>query len=877
MRHLAAARYFEALGTDEIAAALAGHYLAAHGLATDPDEASALATQARIALVAAAERARALGANDQTVALFEQALGVTTELGERARLELQAGEAAMLANSTEAFERLLGLAIADARVVGDLPALARAAASLGRGRTLQYRVAEAIAGLEAASAETTDLEGDPAVVSLGITLGTAYYFNDDPRRAIELLDRMLETAERLDIAPAVAEALISRGAALSDLGRYYEGVAAIDGGIALADDLDLPLVQLRGLAAKALALVYRDARASLDIQVQAIELAKRLGARISVVRATGNAIEQAWDLGEWAWAERAMASMASEDLEPIDQAMLLLQQTRLAARRGGDTEAFWAAALALIPDQSDDNVRALFLDSEFTMAQALGQWRRMADCCRELGHRSRLNAAHDLRPCRRRDGDAGRGRCGARRPRGVGCDRGARADARRPACGRARGDRRPRRRRGARAGGLQGGDRSRRRLRADRSRPRSWGSRRCARSAPTTTWRQPPEGGPERPSRASAPWRSWTAWTTRSTCTGPAGRDPPARRSGPARRRSAPDDAAIATMSAAPPPGGPRYTRRPMTVTATPAPKSSILLEIEVPADRLDRAVRDATARLSRRTRVAGFRPGKAPRPILERVLGPTAVLDEAVEHLVQDAYRDAIIEQGIVPLTNADVEVVEADEGKPLRFKATVQVRPEVTLGDYGSFNFAPEIETIDDAKVDKVVDELRDQNATLAAVEDRAAKDGDWAVIGFAGTQDGVPFEGGTADRMPLIIGEDRLIPGFEANLVGLKPGDVDRVRHHLPRRLPGGDARRPAGPLRGRPQGAAREDPPRRGRRVRAEHGRLRGPGRAQGGHRRRASAATRSTGPATSSPTRSSSTPSPTRPSSSRTSWSTRRSR
>ena len=211
-----------------------------------------------------------------------------------------------------------------------------------------------------------------------------------------------------------------------------------------------------------------------------------------------------------------------------------------------------------------------------------------------------------------------------------------------------------------------------------------------------------------------------------------------------------------------------------MHVTATPAPKSSILLEIEVPPDRLDRAVRDAVGRLSRRTRVAGFRPGKAPRPILERVLGPGAVLDEAVDHLVQDAYREAVIEQGIVPLTNADVEVVEAVEGKPLRFKATVQVRPEVQLGDYQQFNFAPEIESVDEAKVDKVVDELRDQNATLAAVEDRGARDGDWAVIGFVGTREGEPFDGGTAERMPLIIGEDRLIPGFEANLVGLKPGE-------------------------------------------------------------------------------------------------------
>lgn len=210
-----------------------------------------------------------------------------------------------------------------------------------------------------------------------------------------------------------------------------------------------------------------------------------------------------------------------------------------------------------------------------------------------------------------------------------------------------------------------------------------------------------------------------------------------------------------------------------MTVTATPAPKSTILLEIELPPERLDRAVRDATQRLSRRTRVAGFRPGKAPRPILERVLGPGAILDEAVDHLVQDAYRAAIVEQQILPLANADVEVVQAEEGKPLIFKATVPVRPEVKLGDYRNFPFSPEITPVDDPKVDTVIDELRDQNATLAAVEDRPARNGDWAVIGFTGTRDGEPFEGGTADRMPLIIGEDRLIPGFEANLVGLEVG--------------------------------------------------------------------------------------------------------
>jgi trigger factor len=211
-----------------------------------------------------------------------------------------------------------------------------------------------------------------------------------------------------------------------------------------------------------------------------------------------------------------------------------------------------------------------------------------------------------------------------------------------------------------------------------------------------------------------------------------------------------------------------------MNVTATPAPNSSVVLEVELPAARLDRAVRDAVGRLSRRTRVPGFRPGKAPRPMLERVLGPGIVLDDAVDHLVQDAYREALVEKEILPLANANVEVVQAEEGKPLIFKATVPVRPEIKLGDYRNFNFKPEIETIDDARVDQVIDELRDQHATLAPVEDRAAGKGDFAVVGFHGTRDGVPFEGGSRDRMPLVLGEDRLIPGFEDHVIGLRIGE-------------------------------------------------------------------------------------------------------
>ncbi len=212
-----------------------------------------------------------------------------------------------------------------------------------------------------------------------------------------------------------------------------------------------------------------------------------------------------------------------------------------------------------------------------------------------------------------------------------------------------------------------------------------------------------------------------------------------------------------------------------MQITTTPAAKSTVIVEVEVPADKLATAVGEATRALSRRTRVPGFRPGKAPRGVLEAVLGHGAVLDEAVDRLVQSAYRDALIEKEILPLTNADVEIVQAEEGKPLIFKATVPVRPEVELGDYKNFNFRPDIETIDDSRVDKVIEELRDQNATLAPVEDRKAQKGDYAVIKYDGTRDGVAFEGGSAERMPLIIGEDRLIPGFEDELVGLAVGDT------------------------------------------------------------------------------------------------------
>ena len=104
-------------------------------------------------------------------------------------------------------------------------------------------------------------------------------------------------------------------------------------------------------------------------------------------------------------------------------------------------------------------------------------------------------------------------------------------------------------------------------------------------------------------------------------------------------------------------------------------------------------------------------------------------------------------------------------------RSSVRVPVRPEVMLGDYASFPFTPQVDEVTDAQVDQVVEQLRDQQATLVPVEDRGAQEGDFAVIGFFGERDGKPVDGAAAERFPLVIGKERMIPGFEANLVGMR----------------------------------------------------------------------------------------------------------
>jgi trigger factor len=200
-----------------------------------------------------------------------------------------------------------------------------------------------------------------------------------------------------------------------------------------------------------------------------------------------------------------------------------------------------------------------------------------------------------------------------------------------------------------------------------------------------------------------------------------------------------------------------------------------MVLEIEVPPEEVDRHFATAYRHVAERTKVPGFRPGKAPRNVIDRFVGRGSVLAETIDHLVSDAYDKALDQAAVIPIDQPEVDIDPASlaEGKAITFTATVPVRPDVTLGAYTGYPFSLESPEVTDDQVAQVITELREQQATLRPIDERGAAAGDVAAVKFVGTIDGKPFEGGSADRLPLVIGEDRMIPGWEDHLVGLEVG--------------------------------------------------------------------------------------------------------
>ncbi len=212
-----------------------------------------------------------------------------------------------------------------------------------------------------------------------------------------------------------------------------------------------------------------------------------------------------------------------------------------------------------------------------------------------------------------------------------------------------------------------------------------------------------------------------------------------------------------------------------VTVATRPEPGSKMILEIEVPPEEVDRHFATAYQHVAERTKVPGFRPGKAPRQVIDRFVGRGSVLAEALDHLVSDAYEAALRQTDVWPIDQPDVDIDPAGlaEGQAITFTATVPVRPDVELGSYADYPFTLESPEVTDDQVAAVIEELRDQQATLRPIDGRPAAKGDIASVKFVGSIDGEPFEGGSADRLPIVIGEDRMIPGWEDQLVDMEIG--------------------------------------------------------------------------------------------------------
>ncbi|MEE1248634.1 MAG: trigger factor [Lachnospiraceae bacterium] len=220
-----------------------------------------------------------------------------------------------------------------------------------------------------------------------------------------------------------------------------------------------------------------------------------------------------------------------------------------------------------------------------------------------------------------------------------------------------------------------------------------------------------------------------------------------------------------------------------MSVQVENLEKNMVKLTIEVPAEKLEEALNAAYMKQKNRISVPGFRKGKVPRAMIEKMYGPEIFYEDAANSLMQETYPDAVKESGVDIVSQPTVDVTQIEKGKAFIFTAEVAVRPEVTLGKYKGVTVTKIDTSVTDEEVEKELENERNKNARTVTVTDRAIANGDTAVIDFEGFIDGVAFEGGKGENQPLEIGSHTFIDTFEDQLVGKNAGDEVDVNVTFP----------------------------------------------------------------------------------------------
>lgn len=220
-----------------------------------------------------------------------------------------------------------------------------------------------------------------------------------------------------------------------------------------------------------------------------------------------------------------------------------------------------------------------------------------------------------------------------------------------------------------------------------------------------------------------------------------------------------------------------------MSVQVETLEKNMAKLTIEVPAEELEKALQASYLKQKNQISLPGFRKGKVPRNMIEKMYGPEIFFEDAANQLIRENYGDAADESGIEIVSRPVIDITQIEKGKPFIFTAEVAVKPEVTLGKYKGVTVTKIDVTVTDEEVDAAVEKERNNNARTITVEDRPIQDGDTAVIDFEGFVDGEPFEGGKGENHSLEIGSHSFIDTFEEQLIGKNSGDEAEINVTFP----------------------------------------------------------------------------------------------
>ncbi len=211
--------------------------------------------------------------------------------------------------------------------------------------------------------------------------------------------------------------------------------------------------------------------------------------------------------------------------------------------------------------------------------------------------------------------------------------------------------------------------------------------------------------------------------------------------------------------------------------------KNMAKLTIEASAEDFEKAIQKVYLKARGRINIPGFRKGKAPRKLIEKMYGTGVFYEDAANDLIPTAYAEALKDCDLEIVSRPEINVTQIESGKPFIFNAEVAVKPEVTLGEYKGVEVEKSDVEVPDEDINKEVDKERENNSRTIDVDDRAVESGDIIKLDFDGSVDGVPFAGGKAENYTLTIGSGSFIPGFEDQLIGTKIGEDKDVTVTFP----------------------------------------------------------------------------------------------